>query len=45
MYGELFGANLGAGDVRQALERFPSSPRGRSVVDARAGRLLPADAV
>jgi predicted dinucleotide-binding enzyme len=33
---ELFGANLGASDVRAAFDRFPQSERGRSITEARS---------
>jgi predicted dinucleotide-binding enzyme len=33
---ELFGANVDADEVRATLERFPGSPRGRTVARARS---------
>jgi predicted dinucleotide-binding enzyme len=33
---ELFGANVDAEEVRAVLERFPTSPRGRTVAEARS---------
>ncbi|MGW3915879.1 NADPH-dependent F420 reductase [Streptomyces sp. NPDC005070] len=33
---EPFGANVGAGELRAMLDRFPSTERGRTVADARA---------
>ena len=32
---EMFGANVGAAEVRTLLERFPDSPRGKAVAEAR----------
>ena len=35
---ELFGANTDAAEVRAMLDRFPESPRGQAVAEARASR-------
>ncbi len=36
---EVFGANVGAAELRAKLDRFPSTPRGLEVAAARAGTL------
>jgi hypothetical protein len=33
----MFGANVSADEVRTILDRFPETPRGRLVAQARAG--------